>query len=583
MKKAVGILIALLIVGAVGAYFFWYKPLSPPLAPAQILPADTLACLEVRNLKQTLDEFRDGPIGQAIGGIDVREAALRLDADPEEIEELIKVRDQVMQGVESPWFDEFFGQEVLIAIFPLEIDMGEEPSAELFQRSLVLVTRPRQPADLIDTLGKMFVKDLDITAETIEGHTINRAVATQGDGPPIFYAVTRGLAVTGLDPDPILRCLNQSNGESAGLVALAPYQELEKSLGAKSSDRFKLYWDLEASLKWIEDAAPRLGADPKEMEELRQGLKYLAGFEALGITSSMESGKPITQKMRFRFDPENAHPMMAGAIGRSPETNPTLAMVPPDPIYYSWQNTQDLKGLWESLKSFEDFKAEDLKAFENSFQQFTGVSVDDAVAAVGPQVAWVFNDLITGGLFPVPELGLMVEVHKPDVLQRIISSLGDRIGVPLATESMDDQLVTYAQTPLGEDLRPAFICSGDYCTIATNMRLLKRMVSPVKGEGLDQNPKFKALDQGLSGDVNQVVFIDLQKGASKVKDVLKWSASMAAMTNQDDGPKITYLFENIVNPLLDAMAQYPAMGQKAVLEAKSISVDLYIQTPRPGE
>jgi len=578
MKKFLVALIVLLVLAGTASYFLWYKPQQAIQAtPLQILPPDTLAVFEARDLKATIDGFRSGPLGQALTGIDIREAGLKLDAEPEEIEELIAFQKELAQTVDGPWFDELFGQQVVLGLLPLDIDTGEEPAPETFLRAPVLVTQPRQPAKLMDSLSKLLIKDIEITTETIEGHTVNKAVAP--DAPPFYYAVNQGLVVAGLDPDPILRCLNQDPAKSPGLASAAAYQSMETALEAGQATRFKAFIDFESSVKWIEKNLPKLGADDQDMEDFKQILPYLAGLQTFGQTFAVDSGKMITGKARVLFDAQALHPAVAGVVDMTPGANPTLAMVPRDAIYYTWQNYQDLSDLWETLESSEDFSPEDAVQARGAFQGFTGVELEEALAAIGPQTAWVFNDLISGGFFPVPELALIMQSSKPAVLIRILESLAANLNVTLATEEVAGQTLTYAETPMGEDLSPAFICSGDYCTIATNRRLLKAMLTTGKEAGLNSNPKFQAVGKGFTDETNQIAFIDLERGVAKVKDVIKWGMSMAAMAAEKDGPDMTYALNHIVYPLLDALAQYPAMGSRTLIQKDNIIGDVYIQAP----
>ncbi|MGB5984043.1 MAG: hypothetical protein WBG37_01970 [Desulfobacterales bacterium] len=581
MKKILGLLLVLVIAGGAAFYFLYYKQAGPQATPAQILPKDTLAVLEARELKKSIDGFRNGPLGQALKGIDIQEAGRQLGADAVQVGELIQMRDQIVQGLESPWFGEFFGQEVMLGVLPLTVDRGEKPTPELFQRALVLITRPQQPADLLDTLGKMLVKDLKITTETIDGHTINRAVS--GGSPPFFYAVAHGLAIIGLDPDPILRCLAQNPEEQSGLAQATAYQALEPAGADDPNLRFRFFMDLQQSATWLSESAPRLGADVQDLAELRRGLDYVGGLKALDISGSAGEGNLLRTHLRLRHDPQATHPLVADALKASPAANPTLTMVPADPIYYGWQNTHDLTRIWEALKSSEDFSPQDRARAEQAFNNFMGLEVEQALAALGSQIAWLLNDLISGGFFPIPEAALILEARDPEVVARMLERLTANFNLPMASEAHGDLTLFYAQTPLGADLEPAYLCDSQFCIVATNRRLLKAMVPPNESAGLRGNPKFTAVDQGLSGNANQVLFLDMESAVENAKDLIQWGASMAAMTHKAEAPKITYAMNHIITPLLDGLAQYPALGMKTVMAEQLLTTDLYLQAPPAPE
>ena len=584
MKKIIGLLFVLIIAAGAGAYLYFTKPLAIQATPAQLLPADTLMMVEARELKQTIDQFRKGPLGQALARIDLKEAGRELDADPDQMASLISALDQIDANISSPWFDELFGQQAVLGILPLVVDSGEKPTQELLKRALVLITKPRQPATLLDSLGKMLLKDIDITTETVEGHDINRA--TDANGQSFFYTVAHGLAIIGLDPDPVVACLDRdlekaSEGNS-GLVDAPAYHTLQTALNESQGTRFQLYLDFDASLNWAREAAPRLGADEDDMAEFEEGMQYLAGLHALGMVWG-DDGKLVRQKTRVLYTPEKVHPMMGGSLGIAPEVNPTLAMAPADPLFYSWQNTMELTRLWETVTASEEFPREDQIAFQEEFEKWTGAALEDVLAAMGPQVAWVLNDLSLSGFFPLPELAVTVQSAQPKVVTQLLTRLTDRIGVPLEMENGDGYSIAYAQTPMGEDLSPAFACTKGYCTLATSRTFLRAVLASTEGGGLADNPKYQAVAPDAGAPANQAGFLDVERVMAKAKDVIKWSASMAAMAKQDNAAKITYLLNQIVYPIMDSLAQYPALGMQGTIGEDYIDAAWHLQKPVAAE
>jgi hypothetical protein len=341
--------------------------------------------------------------------------------------------------------------------------------------------------------------------------------------------------------------------------------------------------DLQQSATWLSESAPRLGADVQDLAELRRGLDYVDGLKALDISGSAGEGNLLRTHLRLRHDPQATHPLVADALKASPAANPTLTMVPADPIYYGWQNTHDLTRIWEALKSSEDFSPQDRARAEQAFNNFMGLEVEQALAALGSQIAWLLNDLISGGFFPIPEAALILEARDPEVVARMLERLTANFNLPMASETHGDLTLFYAQTPLGADLEPAYLCDSQFCIVATNRRLLKAMVPPNESAGLRGNPKFTAVDQGLSGNANQVLFLDMESAVENAKDLIQWGASMAAMTHKAEAPKITYAMNHIITPLLDGLAQYPALGMKTVMAEQLLTTDLYLQAPPAPE
>jgi hypothetical protein len=577
MKKIVIAVIFLGIVAVAGAVWYVYQPFTKSILSEDVLPGETVAVLEAVNLKQTITDFQNSPLGKALAGIDLKEALRRMEVRPEETAQILQLRDQLRDGLSSPWFDTLFGDRVTLAFMPESPPPDVVPAPRIAFKWIVMVLKPRQPAELISYVGKMLSKDIAVTSMESEGVKLDR-LETEG-GQPLFLATRNGLGFIALDPAPIVRCLSDKPVGST-LAQVPQYQALREELNNPDSTRFFSYVNLHDGIDWFFDAAKSFNPDDKTLKEAKEWWVGFSQARPVMATAMNDDGGGITHARGvLRYDKKDLSADFAKLLNIAPQKNETLDMMPADVLYYSWQN--NLKHVLNNSLNSRSIKEAQRQKLKSRFKGATGMELQEVVDAFGDQLVILCKDILTGGLFPVPELAIMLAVEKPDVMERLADTvLNGPKGplVPIETEDTAGIHICYAVLPYGDDISPCYACGKGFCVLSSNRTLLKSIFTLDSASNLHASEGFKAVDKGLTEPSNQVAYLNARMAVERIRRIMKWGLSFAAMSGKvKDLNTIKYFSENVATPIFDGMAMYQNIGLRSVVQENGIQTDFYVQ------
>jgi len=578
MKRIVLAIVILGVVAAAGAVWYVYRPLAQAALPEEMLPGETLMVVEAMNLKETIAAFQKSPLGQALAGIDAEAALRQTQARPEDIAQFLQVRDQFRDGLASPWFDTLFGQRVTLAILPGPLPKDAASGPQVAMKWGLMILKPSQPAEMISYIGKMFSGDVTVTPMETDGVKLDRLEAP--NGPPVFAAISRGLGFVALDPEPIVRCLSQKGSAGAKLAQAPQYKAFQAELTKPGATRFFAYLNLHDVINQITDAAGRLNPGDETLNQMKGLWEEFNRARPMAAMSLDDDGAGMTHgRGVLKYNAKDLGPEIAGLLTIQPQKNETLAMMPAEPIYYGWQN--NLKHMLKGSLNSSSLKDEHRAAIKDQFMRVTGVSIDEAIDAVGDQFVILFQDVRIEGMFPVPELALMMEVRKPEVIERMVdAAINGPQGapMPMETEDYNGIPIRYAVLPYGDDISPAYACAKGFCVIASNRRILKSIFTPDAGANLAASKGFKAVDKGLSDANNQVAYLNSKRAIERTEGLLKWGLSFAAMSGKvKDENTLQYFSEKVAAPLFKGLAMYQNMGFRSVIQENGVQSDFYVQ------
>jgi hypothetical protein len=575
MKKVFVVVVLLLVAAAGGVFWFYGRQPAEVIQPAQVLPHDTLVMLEAVDLKESLDEFRAGPLGRALVGIDWPACMQTFNAAPAEIQRVQRIQAQIAAAVDSLWFDALFGDRAVFAVLaPASPDPATPPETVLRQSAL-MVLQPRQSSEMIQWVGKMFAGNVTISPVETDGIRMDKVAAP--DAPAFFVAAHRGLMLAALEPAPIVRCLKSGAEKRTPLADSPEFLQLRNELKLPGTPRSFAWIDLHRIYdQW---AAP-LQQQGVEDAAANEVLKLWAGFnraKPVMAAAGATNGNLSHQRWRLRYNAADLSPEAARMLDIPPQPNATLPWIPDRLLYYGWHN--NLRQVIESVANLSRLDAEQAEAFREKFTAAAGVPFDDALSAFGDEFALLIQDVKMGGLFPLPVLALMTEVNQPEVIERLVQSAVSRSGMALQTEDYMQIPIRYLALPYGEDLSPAYAFRDGFWMAASSRQLLKTLLAN-SDAGLLKDPMFKSVDMGLSAPNNKMAFLRMDRIAAKGKELITWGMSLAMMSGKVKNPRqITCLTDDVLTPIFDALARYPAMGSRTANEENALQADIYVLMP----
>lgn len=581
MKKIIVIGLIICVIGAAGAYLL-LSPSTPGdggPAAADLLPADTLALVRLDDLENKIAAFRQGRLGQALVGIDWVTLMREMNAEEEDIQEFTRFREESAKFFDSLLFKEVFGKRVSLAFRPVEFP--EKASPEELQKLLdgvVLISHPRHNTKLFEMVSKHFSAQLELRQETVDGWEISSFEIEEG--PTIYFATVEGIIVATLGVEPLVTCLNLSRdpAQAETLAKTAHYQELDRRLFNAKQVGNLAYANLELLQAKGIDFLKAVGAEGEDIAELEDLFGELKGMLAVGSASLEEDPQMRHNQAVILIDKSRFSPVYANALATPPEENRCLTMTPLGTLLHGWQNNFDLEAYWQQIIAEGELEPEEIEAVKMQVRQFTGVALEEIIAAFGGEFAFTIKDVITGGMFPVPELVLLAESRNPEIFHQVLTNLANNLGTPLEQEEYKGAHLGYVMLPFGANISPAYTVHKDFFILATNLNLLKASVDTAEGgQNLVADSDFQAVDKGLSAKNNSMFYLHSARLTDRIQALAKWGGTMAAYGKPEEAQQVELMVNRVALPILEALKTYETMGMRSVINEDEIVSDFYIQ------
>jgi len=574
MKKIIAILVGLCLVTAAGAYSLYYRPFSETYTTEQLLPTETLATIRINHLQQRVEKFRTSRLGTAIAGIDIRNVMTALEAPAALIQEAEFAAARVYETLDSPWFDELFGQQVTLALLPTKINDFNQPSSEELSQALVFVLRPKHPAKFLDWMKQFITKDVEITSEDYDQWVVNHFELQPG--VEVHYAVAGELAVVALHRHPVVRCLDTLKVPDASLAQNPDYQSVERELTGRPAQQVHGFLNLQELSRLAADVVLENSDDHPAYSLIENQISQIHGLYAAGYAAYDDGSMVLEQKVVFMYDRAVLKPQILRTLDIKPETGAMLTMLPQSTLGFSWQNTLDLKLYYDGLLKSGDIKPEDIASINTMLLEKAGVSIEDLVNSFGPQWGLALQNVRTGGFFPIPELGIFLQSSRPEIMVQMIQQAAGKSNLPIQIETYRSQPISYLQLPFGSDLSPAYAYINGYCIVAVNTKIIKSYIDTINdGQNITGSDAFKTVDKGLSDKNNQVAYIRLDQLLDRAPEIIQWGSSMAAMARPDMAGQIAPVVQQVVNPLADGLKMYKTIGFRSFFTADRIESQIY--------
>ena len=97
---------------------------------------------------------------------------------------------------------------------------------------------------------------------------------------------------------------------------------------------------------------------------------------------------------------------------------------------------------------------------------------------------------------------------------------------------------------------------------------------------MSSHPSFKAVDQGLTDKNNQVFYMRTEGLVAKTRDIVNWAMTWMAMSKPEEAEQARQIVELGVNPLLDGLSMFKAIGGRTYNLEDRINSDMQVLLDR---
>ncbi len=529
MGRRTVIVIVLLALSGIAVWLF-PRPRTGPADPATLLPPDTVALIEWRDLAATARRLHESPLGRQLTAIPWQEML----PDPTLVPPGTTTRfhQDLEQVLASPLLAEIFGQDSALALLPpAAADRQLSPPARL-EKNLLLLARTRTRASLLHSLAPLLPGDLQINEEQHQGCSLRRY---SRNGTDLCYtSVVGGWLLVSRSADTLLRCSRLPPARHS-LSARDDFQVGMQALGEA--------WGLRGHAD-----VPRLWRDFFDGESP-------APLRHLSLACFRQPGR---HRLLLRLE-RNSPPGEAAAPGspweRPASDNRTLTRIPGGLIAYAWSNwlSPALWELWFTSSAGEAFT-----------QQLDDRNRTDAVRAappwsriLGEQAALLITDLPGSAVLPVPQMGFMVEVRDHQGLeQRLAAMLHD---VPLQRESIGEVAVQVFHLA-GGLVQPAYTLHDNFLILADSRQQMEEILRTSRESPLADQADFQAVLPGREKSGSLALFLRLNKLHASLRRLLPQVAAILAQQEGPEARRWARRIEVVILPLLEVLGPFRAQG-----------------------
>lgn len=540
MKRVIVIVLTAILVLILGIGVY-YRIKITKLSIEKVLPADAMCYLRISDIEKSLEEFKTTQLWRNVRDINVELLLEKSGLTEDNIEQYRNFKSEFFGFMTELLFDNFFGQEIALALYPCKIDTVEDPDALLdIASNIILVTRIKTEVKFIEFISKAYNKfgqKFQIREEEYRGHQLT--IIEPAGKINIAYVKIKDLLVIGVGEKAARSCLDVIGKDRRSLAQDKVYISTRSSLPVASQTiAFGNLESLFSNLRQLINAIPEGKPEDKKeiMAQKAQMLKTFdetAGLKTIGAASV--SGRIEEFQTTLFFDKSKMDPFFAKAYSFKPQKNSTINFVPKEIIGYQWSNCFDAEMQWESLQRQlsmnsealpQDKKPADITA---GIDDVLGMSLEhDIIPALGNEIGGMLLNINLEGPIPIPELVFFVKLNDISVIEKLIKSLVEKTVFSLQSEDYKNTHIKYILLPFGNSLQPGYCCLLDeYLLIATRRESLRKSIDALteKSMSLLANKDFQAVNFALTDENNAVFFLKTEALLNKIRHICEWGVS----------------------------------------------------------
>ena len=564
MKKYV--LAALLLLCALGLFFFLRSEQVKTVQVADVLPADVMLYVEQHDFVETYQEFAGSRLGRVLSRIDYVDITVELGGDKDDVADALNLWKEIDKLINEPAFDQLLGKEFSLALFPMPGFSRENPIENVKER-LLLIARPRHNAKVLQFLASHIAKDVEQSTVQYGSHTITRYKISEEY--TLSTATVAGLVLAAVDERLVRKSLSTFDDQISTLAGSTQYQQLRKNFEGATLFQYLSLLPLKEQVQVIAKKLPE-----NDQQQLLDLLEQWNGWNA-GAYGIWDKKGVIKEKLEIHYNPEKLDKDVARIFATRPEKNNTLTMVPADSLFYYWGNNLNLPLLFDMYSDMlVEQRPEMFDLLQQELQDTVGMRLEDILELTANECG-VIIEKIEGEGVPLPQVLMMLELKDTEKFMQIFHRLLEEAAIPISTSHFQGQEISYWGVAPQEGLQPAFTLSGNYLLLSNSRDLVKQVVALQKNpvDTLVNNPELKELQGELTQSNNSTAYVHIALMADAFKTLATWAGGMAVLQGPETAYKANVVVEELILPLLDGVAMYTQLATRTEVKDNSIVVE----------
>lgn len=484
MKKIVGIVLSLAVLGGAGVYWYLQHQAVPSGQYASYLPKDTLGSVNLTHINTLTDRFPATAAGRFTNKETMHVILQEMQAGSQAVAQYDEMYDNVAKVMTNPAFRAVFGENATVALLPPDLLTFAKEPVKALQQAAVVVTEPSVPGAL-EMLAKL-ADSKSVSKETVDGLALTRINADQDQ---VFYAYAEKKTILlAYAPAAIKACLAARQSGAA----------LDQTAGFKEAVAYWQPFSAENTYSrvYMNNAtiAPMLLAaenpDIKRTGEMLRGIDF--GYS---VTFTTPQGVENRARSTYRYD--QLHETVKRAVDSAGQSNQSLHLLKPNSLAYNWAASLQLDTILQTLAA----EGQDMEKADAATRELLGVSFNELAKAVGPQYGGVLDEIVNAGLFPIPKMVFFLGVRDRKIVETALNSLRKTItdsGITGEEQETVGASTIYSWPLLpGDAAQPAVVVTDSMLYLANNKQMLKDILAAQSSANLLAEPVKAQLGKEL--------------------------------------------------------------------------------------
>lgn len=573
MKK---LLIGVVVVAVIAVgLFFGLKTVTAPKAVvmADILPQDVAFYYSIQNIETIWKNIKSSNFWKQFSDLKLWQD-MQVTAGIQDIKTQFK--DNIGVDLTEENFLKLAGKELVIAIIP-GADQNTPPK-------ILLLSQGKSKQALLDIVNPITEKVKKSDPSKVEdvkhnGKSITHIKGASLDQPDIYLSTLDSVLVVGIGDtlDSVQKTIDVSTGKSKdALSASENYKKIKAMVGNQKDLAGVFYMDFAKMKKYLQGlTVPGAEGASAQVNTGMDTINFIGGWT--------EIKEGLITKLYIYPNSEALSPEMKKMWQVQPQAPSTLKFVPEKVLLYIVSNAIDLKAIWNlwqtNLKAQAPEQVQPIFDGIANFEKDWNISLEkDVFPLIGNEIAFVFSDINTEGLIPLPKLGLALKVNDKAKTDKLIADLiaknnqqaqveaakmeklsetaaketpttetgiaeeagteteaeaGLRFQINLTEENYEGQPIKTLQLPLvGAGIAPGYTYIDDFLVLGITTKTIQEMLDVKKGKinSLTQDPMYQKLSAILPKENNQASFINMERLMDIAVGISTWIANFQQLS-----------------------------------------------------
>lgn len=588
MKKLLITLIVLAVIAAAGIWGArtFIKPAE--IAIAEILPQDVAFYYSIQNIESTWKNIKTSRFWKKFSDLSLWKD-IQVASGIEDLQNQFKENIGIALTEEN--IIKLIGKELVITITP-------GASAEAPPK-ILLLCRGKNKQSITEVINPIIAKVTEDDPTRIEkiqyqDNTITHIKPISSDQPEIRFFLLNNILVVGLGDtmSTIEKIADISGGKNE--KSLASAETFKKITGLVGNTQKELaglfYMDFTKMRKYLEALnVPGPEGTPTKVTTGMETLAFMGGW------SELKDG--LITKLYIYPNTKNLDPELKKMWEAKPQVPSTLKFAPEKTLLYIVSSSIDLSSMWNlwqtNLKAQAPEQSRQILQNIENFKNNWGIDLEtEILPLIGNEVAFIFSDINTEGLMPIPKLGLVLKINNKDKADNAIGNIiaknnemaaaeaeavekepaasvseettaevvseeiepaeeekpaeviepaapRIRFQINLTDESYEEQTIKAIQLPLvGTGLAPGYTYMDDFLIIGATTKTLQEMIDVTKGKvkPLTYDPMYNKIASLLPKKNNQASYINVERLMEIGIGICNWVISFQQLS-MPQGPQ----------------------------------------------